>query len=686
MSTKLSWVGNLSFSSFNDFKSCERRFFYGKVLKHPCGSVESKWGNFGNIVHKCIETGESVDTLWAQYKMYDTDMSLDSARVQVDYARSLGYKFKSQEKLILFQQGKLKFKMLIDGILEDGSILDWKTSTFNTQGLKQYREQLLWYCWGVWKHCGYIPPKAMVVYTKAQKVIDFVFSETDLVEYEKHIFDTVAYQNTKTTTESYKTNLKSCFFCGYKNKCYVDNITDDKFLMVDMSYDHDLVRIETKMPDEFNDIVEEQLSYEIDNKYFVMKNLNTRGVKGFDGIIRMYHNQTTSLGLKSELVMYLNQFAEHKGLRLIISETDNRVLPRNQIKTPRCLVGVESRPYQEDAINHIIGDQISFTEICTGAGKTVIAAEIIRRLGFKTLFVVDRNILLAQTYNEFKKLGLDNLGTVTEGKQDWNDITIASIQTLCKIKDKVGLNKVSECNVVIVDEAHSARSKSYQKLMGMIGAEYRIGLTGTAYSDGNDSLELYKSFGVPHFKIRAIDLINAGYLVRPEIKFLKYNIQFIVNGDYHEVYEQVLQSDSRMELLRGITIKHKKDNILIMVDRLEHVDIISGMIDNAYVITGTTKKKDREDILNTIKSSTGNILISTSGVIQKGVNIPNLDVLVNYSANLGSIKTVQCLGRVLRKIPGKVGAFYYDFEDTHKVLREHTKARKVALMSQGYDV
>lgn len=690
----LTWAGNLSFSSFNNFERCERKHFYGAVLKlKPTDSVEQKWGKFGNVVHKCIETGKPVNPLWEKYKLYDTDMSIDSAKQQIAFARKLGYKFKHQELLILFQIGKLKFKMFIDGVMEDYSVVDWKTSTFTNKNLKDYREQVLWYSWGIWKKYGIIPPKAIIVYTKEQKalegksrVFEFNFTEKDLIDYEKHIFEVVAYQNTKKTTEDFKTNNKSCFFCQYKSKCYKDAITDEKFLNVNITYNHDIVKIDTPMPKEFNNLVECKLSYEMDNAHFVIKHLKSRGVTNFDGIIQLYKNQTTSLGLKREIIFYLEQYAEHKGLTLLLHETDNRVLPRNLIEVPDKLEGVELRLYQKDAIWKIIKDQISFTELCTSSGKTIMAAEIIRKLGFKTLFVVDRNILLQQTYDVFKKLGLKNLGTVTGGKQDWNDITIASIQTLCNIKNIEGIKHITDCNVVIVDEAHSSKSKSYQKLMKMIGAEYRIGLTGTAYSDGNDSLELYKSFGVPHYKIRAIDLINAGYLTMPEITFIDYKQEFTINGDYIEVYEQLLKSKPRLDVLDDIMDKHFNDNVLIMVDRLEHVNIIKEMFPWIQIITGDTKKKEREEILKGIRATASNILVATSGVIQKGVDIPTLDVLVNYCANLGSIKTVQFLGRGLRKSKSKMKVYYYDFNDTHRALISHTKGRKQALLNQGYDI
>ena len=289
------------------------------------------------------------------------------------------------------------------------------------------------------------------------------------------------------------------------------------------------------------------------------------------------------------------------------------MLEFDTIQTPDKLEK-DLRPYQEKAVRYIIDNPINITEICTGAGKTVIAAEVIRRIAMPTLFVVDRNILLAQTVKEFEQ-HFDSVGTITEGEIVNGDIMVASIQSLISLlkgdKKPMVSQLLTRFGVVMVDEAHGAKAKSYQKLFKTIAAKYRIGLSGTPYSDGNDSLELYKSFGFPEFKIRARDLIDDGYLVDPKIAFLRYDPGFVVNGDYHEIYDQLLKSEDRLDKMYDIVKNHKEENILIMADKLEHIDIIGKFIGkNTYIITGSTKKKDRQAIIDIFLKSKSNIFSS----------------------------------------------------------------------------
>jgi len=695
----LSWPGNVSWSAWNSFRDCERRHYYEKVLSiPPSNSVDDKYSKFGNCVHSAIEhysdyksSTKSVAHFWEVYKLEQTSMNMQSAIAQVEYAINLDYKFSHKEEVVKFNIDNLNFKLIIDGTLEDGSVLDWKTSTFNTKKVEEYKQQLLWYTWGAWKHKGKIPPKAILVFTKAQKIFEWAFTLEELEVFEKNIFIVIKNQNAKKTFDDFAPNYSSCFWCRYKTKCKTDDLLDTKDFTVEVLYDHDYIQIKTPMQSLFNDVVEEELSYELDDAYFVKKAMLSRGVKNFNTTKKLYNRekQRAPIGFSNKIKELITQFGEYTKRRMTIIEKDLRILDFKSIKVPRNLVDVELRKYQNDAVRYIMDNPINITEICTGAGKTIIAAEVIRRLTMPTLFVVDRNILLTQTVKEFKK-HFDSVGTMTEGEIVSGDIMVASIQTIMKLiaKDPVYKNMLSQYGVVIIDEAHGSKSKSYQKLIKCIAAKHRIALTGTAYSEGNDSLELYKSFGFPEFRIRARTLIDAGYLVEPVITFLNYDEGFVTNGAYDEVYDQVLKCDGRIEQILATIMHNREKNQLVMCDRLEHIEIIAKElgVSQCHVITGSTKKKSRQDIIDIFLNSKGNILIATSSIIQKGVDIPTLDVIINYSANMSTVKTIQCLGRVLRKSPGKDKAWYYDFNDTNKKLKKHTNERVKALINQGYEI
>ena len=81
-----------------------------------------------------------------------------------------------------------------------------------------------------------------------------------------------------------------------------------------------------------------------------------------------------------------------------------------------------------------------------------------------------------------------------------------------------------------------------------------------------------------------------------------------------------------------------------------------------------------------------NVLISTLSIFAEGIDIPNLDIVINAAANAGNVKTIQVLGRVLRKLEGKTGAYYLDFIDEHRMLKSASFKRRKALINEGHDV
>jgi superfamily II DNA or RNA helicase len=157
--------------------------------------------------------------------------------------------------------------------------------------------------------------------------------------------------------------------------------------------------------------------------------------------------------------------------------------------------------------------------------------------------------------------------------------------------------------------------------------------------------------------------------------------------DYDDAYNGCLNSEGRLNKLKEIVEQHKDDNILIITRRLEHADKINEILGgNIEIIKGSLSKKKRDLYIKQMKEGKRNILIGSEKIVQKGLNIPNLNVLVNYSANKGGIQTVQSLGRVIRSYEGKDVGYYYDFYDTNEYLRNATKQRMNILKDQGFEV
>ena len=154
----------------------------------------------------------------------------------------------------------------------------------------------------------------------------------------------------------------------------------------------------------------------------------------------------------------------------------------------------------------------------TGAGKTVVAVENLRRAvanGYKGRFIAHREELVAQASDRLKEAGVPH-GVVKAG---WpmdlrQPVQVCSVQTLCARPQL--LQQLSHPRLLAyTDECHRVAGESYRQVHEAWAHAYHVGLTATPYRlDGKgmgDHFDAIIETCTPH------DLIEQGYLVEPVI-------------------------------------------------------------------------------------------------------------------------------------------------------------------------
>ena len=141
------------------------------------------------------------------------------------------------------------------------------------------------------------------------------------------------------------------------------------------------------------------------------------------------------------------------------------------------------RPYQQAAVDGLrdaIRQNGSVVFACpTGSGKSVVAGEIARlatEKGSRTLFLIHRRELVKQlrdTLNEFVPQAQPGIIAAGFPATPWSKLQIASVQSLARRE------YVHEPNLIIVDEAHHVRAKTWERVLGRWPNAKRIGLTAT---------------------------------------------------------------------------------------------------------------------------------------------------------------------------------------------------------------
>jgi superfamily II DNA or RNA helicase len=732
-----------SFSQHMLYYRCARMWYYQKILKILIDG-DLSYADAGNVIHDTLENWYLntfkdeqeakifMKQKWLLFNLQDSEVFAKKGITDKLYwdmcVNGINKKLHVTHTELPIQFDDIYAKLdIVDA--DNLTISDWKSSKrepYNgvIHNEIEYSRQLMLYAWLYQRKFGVLVKKLTVYYLryngeKGELVIYPTQNDIDKVKewYYDILKDMEYYANKKQIPQK----CSECFnFCPYKEKCHND-IIKEQAEFLNHNVDNLLrFRIDTygnyiQLKGPVSKILSKQLgkkfSYELKNAYWIRKKRPQ-----YDGIVRFWNKVKCSLpiGFKKGLIKTLNDYAKYKKMALIINEKDYRKFNDEEIYMPGNFInGVELRSYQTQAVDTVIENKICILEIGTGGGKTEIFTEIIRRLGMKTLVIVDKVELLRQTKKRIENsLGID-VGQIGSGVKDFKDTTVATIQTIHRIinsKKKEDMFKkqdmikyLKSVRLVIFDECHKVAARSFYRVGHYLkNTEYRLGVSGTAFRDDGNDMMINAIVGYKEFELSSKKLIKDGWLVKPSITFYKnYMTKEKVNEldrncqkglinevpKYHNYYDAFIVNNCfRNNLIKDLVEENKGKKILILTKLIKHGEILNELIEDSFYINGSTGKQERKKKFDEFTNGDLNILIGTISIFSEGIDIPALDGVINASANRGNIKTVQVLGRVLRLMEGKNNAFYLDFYDPINFFRVASLARMKILRQEGHEV
>jgi superfamily II DNA or RNA helicase len=355
------------------------------------------------------------------------------------------------------------------------------------------------------------------------------------------------------------------------------------------------------------------------------------------------------------------------------------------------------RDYQVGAIQRYLENPQSIQSISTGAGKTLLTATLskICEAHGRSIVIVPSKSLVEQTEEDYRNLGLD-VGVFFGDRKEWGKThTICTWQSLA-IFSKKGRREDAEVTIqqfiegvvcVMVDETHTAKAKELQDLLTgpMAGIPIRWGLTGTVPQEDHEFLSLLASLGPVVGEIRAVDLQEQGVLANCEIEMLQLVDDHVEFKTYPEEIEYLTSDPTRLAFMADTCTEiAKSGNTLILVNRIETGEQLQSMIPGSIFVSGKTKTKDRKKEYKDVQFADGKIIIATYGVAAVGLNIPRIFNLVMVEAGKSFVRTIQSIGRVLRKAKDKSSANVYDFCSTAKFSAKHLTERKKHMKNANY--
>ena len=371
--------------------------------------------------------------------------------------------------------------------------------------------------------------------------------------------------------------------------------------------------------------------------------------------------------------------------------------PKKNIK-PKELVlpkGMELRSFQMDLIKKIHKKERGILKAPTGTGKTVLGLSIIASIDNvdQVLWLCHTKDLLYQTAKEAEAFfNKKCIGIIGDGQKETNKfLTVATRQSFKDLADDLG----TSYDIVIVDEAHHLTSfkGEYEKILHKIFAPIRIGLTATLPTDPEAKLAFEALIGPMIGEFSINEGIDQGFMATPKIKIIKIpKLQRIRDlRKYSDVYEQgVVRRLDRNRIIVDLIKKYTSQNLscLVVVNHIEHGNLLMSMcrangLDTQF-INGDTTTDDRMSAKQGLNTGHVQSAICTT-VWKEGVNIPELNVVINAAGGKSEINTLQSIGRGLRRTEAKSELIIHDFFDaSHPYLLDHFGDRITLYMEQGW--
>ena len=263
-------------------------------------------------------------------------------------------------------------------------------------------------------------------------------------------------------------------------------------------------------------------------------------------------------------------------------------------------------------------------------------------------------------------------------------------------KHQRAIDLLERARCFIADEAHHSSSRTwYDTFMLMENAEFRIGLTGTVDEDA-DPVDHARFIGATAGKIAVISndfLIEQGYSARPVIHFETIREPVLDDFDYQTAYDLgIVQNTLRNEIIADQVAGRTGEGrtCLIIVSKIAHGEALEALLHrrgvNSAFIHGTRTTEDRQEALDQLADGKLEALIATT-ILDEGVDVSGIHCIFMGAGGKSFKKTLQRVGRGLRKKKDGSGLEVYDYMDrTNGYLEKHSDARYSYYANENFEI
>ncbi|MGZ3772555.1 MAG: DEAD/DEAH box helicase [Bdellovibrio sp.] len=325
----------------------------------------------------------------------------------------------------------------------------------------------------------------------------------------------------------------------------------------------------------------------------------------------------------------------------------------------------------------------------TGAGKSLVIAELARIANGRVLVLAHVKELVEQNHTKYISYGLAaGIYSASLGKKDWDEKAIfGSVQSVARAPEDF----FNDFSLLAIDECHRVAeegSTQYQEvikkllernprlcILGLTATPYRLGL-GWIYEysqAGEIKTDKKRFFKQCVYELPLSYMIKNKFLTTPvkvDIPVTCYDFSELSDKDRmftaSEV-EEILKSQKRLTPLIikniiDITQRFDRKGVMIFSSSVKHAEEIMSHLpaNDSRVVLGDTDMKERDEIVESFKQKKFKYLVNVS-VLTTGFDAPHVDVIAILRPTESNSLYQQIVGRGLRLSDDKKDCYVLDY-------------------------
>ncbi|CAF1041787.1 unnamed protein product [Rotaria sordida] len=371
------------------------------------------------------------------------------------------------------------------------------------------------------------------------------------------------------------------------------------------------------------------------------------------------------------------------------------------------------RPYQEKSLRKMFGNgraRSGLIVLPCGAGKSLVGVTAACTINKSCLVLCNSNVSVQQWKQQFKMWSTADDSKVrlftSDDKEKPNDscVCISTYPMIARTErcnaettEVMKLLKDREWGLMILDEVHTIPAERFRKVLTIVRAHTKLGLTATLVREDDKITDLNFLIGPKLYEANWMELQNLGHIAKVQCA----EVWCQMTPDFFQEYVSVTNDKHRRLLLcvmnpnkfRSCQFliryhERRNDKIIVFSDSMFALERYAKKLDKPY-ICGKTSQSERIQILQNFQHNPRINTIFVSKVADTSFDLPDANVLIQVSSHGGSRRQeAQRLGRILRAKKGTIveeyNAFFYSLVSQDTVEMYYSAKRQSFLINQGY--